>query len=386
MMGTLGGLPFLCLGFICLFKQALFIQGSTFCSASIEDTNLRCTNTSVIFVHKLLSHEINDHHPNCLKELKVMCNMEKSCSIPTVCRQLPQDTYIAYGCVPEASKRIQCSDNKVPMLLTHRAFLVSHSYPRILNLWGKRCLWRIKSSVNGTISIYILDLSEKPDLIIHSYPLSSVAGRKTLNTKALSINITSEQTLDLSLQPISKVWMAIELGEVSDKNITLRDHFFCRPPPNYNDKFRTLCGSCTSNLAGMRIALIVMSCIILVLIGCLCIIIHCYCKKFKSFDSTQRPAEPSRQRQTSAVTPYHTTLVQPLMSGQHVNGVSETNKFKKPYKEHTYDHLNNFQSVNYNLNNPQTVKVDPYKQKPFRKRSCEDDDSDSTYATVGENT
>ncbi|CAE1267594.1 unnamed protein product [Acanthosepion pharaonis] len=169
------------------------------------------------------------------------------------------------------------------------------------------------------------------------------------------------------------------VGEVSDKNITLRDHFFCRPPPNYNDKFRTLCGSCTSNLAGMRIALIVMSCIILVLIGCLCIIIHCYCKKFKSFDSTQRPAEPSRQRQTSAVTPYHTTLVQPLMSGQHVNGVSETNKFKKPYKEHTYDHLNNFQSVNYNLNNPQTVKVDPYKQKPFRKRSCEDDDSDSTF-------
>ena len=48
--------------------------------------------------------------------------------------------------------------------------------------------------------------------------------------------------------------------------------------------------------------------------------------------------------------------------------------------------MNNFPSVNYNLNKPHIVKIDSHKQKPFQKRSYDDDDSDSTYATVGENT
>lgn len=310
--------------------------------------------------------------------------MQKSCTIPDVCKRLPQDTYIAYGCVPEAEKSIQCSDTQVSMILTHRAFLVSPSYPRNLPRLSSHCFWRLTSAVNGTISIYVLDLEGHPELIAYTYPSSSVSGRRVLK-RALSINITSHTTLDLSLVPNSKTWLSIELGEVNNRNATLKDHFFCRPPATSNNNFHSICGNCFSNMAGMRIALIVMSCIILILIGCLCIIVHCYCKKYKSFDAVLRRAEPTRYRQTSAVTPYHTTLVQPLVS-RPVNGVSEINKYKKPYKEHNYDHLNNFQSVNYNLNHPQTVKMEPEKEKPFGKRSCDDDDSDSTYATVGETT
>ena len=109
----------------------------------------------------------------------------------------------------EPEKKIQCSGTQVPVRITDRAFLISPTYPRILPIWGKHCLWRIKTTVNGTISIYVLDIVGKPDLIIYSYPQSSVVGRRVLTT-AMNINISSHLTLDLSLQPFSNVWLSIE--------------------------------------------------------------------------------------------------------------------------------------------------------------------------------
>ncbi|XP_014785088.1 uncharacterized protein LOC106879878 isoform X1 [Octopus bimaculoides] len=343
------------------------VQGTEFCSVHIRAQTFACNNGSVMFIEKL--NALMDSDWKCLHDLKFYCNKYRKCNMPRSCQNASIDARILYGCIPDvkSEKEHVCSGKTNSRDLEDQIFLVTPPNMKTTT----RCNWRLKTLTNGVLILYVLNASDTSLLTIHHLNSNK---QKQLH-RAFVINVTANEAIDLTINPMSPTWLVAKLIHQSVKDVSLQDFISC-PVSDKPKKVRSLAEICLATLAGYKIAVIVLCCAVLILLAILSIIIHCYCKKIKS---TQRSRDMTGNRPTSTVIPYQTTLINGSKKNklnQLNHNVSSPNHFRKD--KHLYDHLNRYDSS-------YAVRFDPNKSKQNWKRSYDDSDSDSTYATVGEN-
>ncbi|GAB1602041.1 uncharacterized protein LOC115221306 [Argonauta hians] len=337
------------------------VQGTEFCSVPVHVQHFACSNGSVMFIEKL--NVITDTNLQCLHQLQLYCNTYRRCNVPASCAVATAETRILYGCIPDIKneKEHMCSDRTLSRDLEDQIFLVT---PRKMkNL--RTCNWRLRTLTNGVLILYALNSSRSAHITFHHGDLS----KQTLLYRTLTFQVSANKPIDLLLSPLTKTWIVAKVIHSHVKDTTLEDLISC-PIPVKPHTGRSYSEILADQLAGYKIAVIVLCCVVLLLLVSLTLTVYCFCKRHQT-----QSAESSSQRRS--VIPYQTTLVNGAKNNKlnnlnHNVVISSPKQIKK--EGHTYDHLDRY-DTSY------AVRYDPDNTKP---KDDEDSESEPTYAIVGD--